>query len=87
MYLVRDSNYTPQFQVDATVSALEVSKPEYIVWQGIWSKEASERLPGDNLQPMWDFIRGNYDLAVEYIDHGEYTLTSERRIQFWRLKQ
>jgi hypothetical protein len=87
MYLLRDSNYTPVFQVDGTVRALEKSRPQYIVWQGTWSKPAEQRAVGDNLQPLWDFVRNNYEFEVEYIDHGEYTLTSERRIQLWRLRQ
>jgi hypothetical protein len=87
MYLLRDSNYTPAFQVDATVAALRTAKPTLIVWQGTWSKTPAERAEGDHLQPLWDFVRNNYEFEVEYIDHGEYTLTSERRIQIWRLRQ
>lgn len=87
MYLLRDSNYTPAFQVDATVRSLETVRPKYIVWQGTWSKRLEERAPGDNLQPLWDFMQANYEFVVEYIDYGEYTLTSERRIQVWRLRQ
>lgn len=86
-YLVRDNNYTPDFQIKSLMAALESSKPRFIIWHGGWSKEATERLPGDNLAPLWDFVRENYELEKEFVEFGEYTTNSERDIEIWRVKQ
>jgi hypothetical protein len=84
--VMRDSEYTPRFQVDSVVLALERSRPNLIVWDGIWSKEPGARRAGDNLDSLWQFIQTNYELAVEYPVHGDYTLSSVHEIEFWRLK-
>lgn len=86
MYLVRDSDYTPRFQVDSVVSALERQPPKLVVWDGNWSKTAETRPAGDNLDPLWQFIATKYDLAVEFAVSGEYNPSGERRVQIWRLK-
>ena len=82
-YLVRDSNYTPTFQIAQLMRALENSRPRFIIWHGGWSKEASEREPGDNLAPVWDFIRMNYGLKKEFHEVGEFTKNSDRDIEIW----
>jgi hypothetical protein len=86
-YLVRDNNYTPPFQVNQLMRSLEISRPRFIVWQGSWSKEPFEREPGDNLAPLWDFIRTNYQLRKEFREFGEFTTNSDRYIEFWELKK
>lgn len=86
MVIVRDSEYTPRFQVDSVVNALAKNPPNIIVWDGKWSKAAEARAVGDNLEPLWEYIESNYELSVEYAVHGDYTVTSERQIQFWRRK-
>jgi hypothetical protein len=82
-YLVRDNNYTPPFQVDRLVAALTSTPPRLVAWHGGWSKEAAERAPGDNLAPLWDFIRRNYHLKKEFLEVGEFTVNSRRDIEFW----
>ena len=83
LYVVRDSNYTPAFQIDAVMAGLAKDPPRIIVWNGFWSKPPELREPGDNLAPLWEYIQTNYQLAVEFEDFGDYTLNSERSIQFW----
>ncbi|MGH9948365.1 MAG: hypothetical protein ACRD6X_14375 [Pyrinomonadaceae bacterium] len=82
-YLVRDNNYTPDFQVKQLMEALEKNPPRFIIWHGIWSKEANERREGDNLAPLWEFIRKNYELRKEFRESGEFTTNSERDTEFW----
>lgn len=83
-YLVRDNNYTPDFQVRQLMSALESNPPRFIIWHGLWSKEANERKPGDNLDPLWQFIQTNYELRKEFRELGEFTTNSERDIEIGR---
>ncbi len=85
MYVVRDSEYTPEFQVKATVDSLRAARPRIVVWNGFWSKEPHERAEGDNLAPLWDFIRQNYRREAEFVDYGEFTLESVRRVEMWTL--
>jgi len=82
-YLVRDNNYTPAFQIAQLMTALGNSRPRFIIWQGSWSKEAAERKPGDNLTPLWEYIRTNYRLRTEFHEIGEFTTNSERDIEIW----
>jgi hypothetical protein len=86
MSIMRDSEYTPRFQVDATVAALERQPPKIVVWNGNWSKSPESRAAGDNLEPLWQFIRSNYDLEVKYAMTGNYTLSSSQEIEIWRRK-
>lgn len=86
MSIMRDSDYTPRFQVDATVTALEREPPNLIVWNGNWTKPAESRVAGDNLDPLWQFIKSNYDLEVEYRVMGNYTPSSSQKIEIWRRK-
>jgi hypothetical protein len=85
LYLVRDSNYTPPFQVESVVAALERDRPKLIIWNGNWSKRSDERSPGDNLDPLWQFISRNYVLAVEFPEAGEHTMNSFRDVEIWTL--
>jgi hypothetical protein len=82
-YLIRNNNYTPEFQVEQLMTALRSNPPRMIAWHGGWSKEPGERVPGDNLAPLWDFIRSNYRLKKEFLEHGEFTVDSRRDIEFW----
>jgi len=82
-YLIRDNNYTPDFHVAELMRALEKTPPRFIIWHGAWSKEPEDRKPGDNLAPLWQFIRTNYTLHKEFRELGEYTTNSERDIEFW----
>ncbi len=83
-YLVRDNDYTPAFQVNQLMAALETRPPRFIIWHGGWSKEISERKPGDNLDPLWRFVKANYTLKKEFREFGEFTTNSERDIEFWK---
>ena len=82
-YLIRDNNYTPEFQVDQLMTALRSNPPRMIAWHGGWSKEPDQRAPGDNLAPLWEFIRTNYRLKKEFLEQGEFTVNSRRDIEFW----
>ncbi|MBC7900405.1 MAG: glycosyltransferase family 39 protein [Saprospiraceae bacterium] len=86
-YLVRDSEYTPYFQVESIVAALEKDPPNLIVWEGTYSKPVGERMPGDNMEPLWQFVSTNYEQIEEFKGAGEFTLTSERDSEVWELKK
>jgi hypothetical protein len=61
-YMVRNSGYTPAFQVDAAVAALERERPRLIIWQKNWSKPLEMRPPTDSLEPLSQFIKNNYEI-------------------------
>ena len=82
-YLIRDNNYTPPFQVEQLLRSLRANPPRLIAWHGGWSKRPAERLPGDNLAPLWEFIRANYRMKKEFLEQGEFTVNSRRDIEFW----
>lgn len=83
IYLVRDSEYTPRFQVDSIVTSLEKQPPQYVVWEGQYTKPPDARLPGDNLEPLWQFISTNYERVKEFQEPG-FTLNSDRDIEVWK---
>ena len=83
LYLVRDTNFTPPFQIAELMTSLEQHKPQLIVWEGSWSKSPDERAPGDNLAPLWDFVQRNYRMTAEFMDTGDRTENSVRDIEMW----
>jgi len=83
LYLVRDSEYTPRFQVESIVSALERNPPNLIVWEGTYSKNPESRTEGDNLEPLWQFILRNYAIKAEFAKDGEYNFQSTRDTEIW----
>ncbi|MEJ7846715.1 MAG: hypothetical protein WKF92_01345 [Pyrinomonadaceae bacterium] len=87
IYLVRDSEYTPKFQVASIVAALERNPPNLIVWEGTYSKNPESRKPGDNLEPLWQFISRNYTLKAEFAKDGEYNFQSTRDTEMWERKK
>ncbi len=86
MYLIRDSEYTPIFQVEGVVKALEKNPPTLIAWPRKWTKKPEERAVGDNLQILWQFIEANYELQIEFSKPLDYTPYSEGDIEIWRRK-
>jgi hypothetical protein len=86
-FLVRDNNFTPAFQVEQLMRSLGERPPRLIAWHGLWSKEPGERKLGDNLAPLWEFIRSNYHLKKEFREMGEFTVNGERDIEFWELNR
>lgn len=83
LYVVRDTNYSPDFQVNAVVRALENTPPKYIAWPRKWSKPASERLPGDNLAPLWQFVSTKYKFKLEFDKPLDYNIYGEGDIEIW----
>jgi hypothetical protein len=86
LYLVRDNGYTPKFQADSVLAALERNPPEYIVWPRKWEKTAEERLPDDNLDGIWRFVLANYEFQMVFEKPLEYTPNSEGDLEIWRRK-
>ncbi len=84
IYLVRDSEYTPAFQIESIVAALERNPPNLIIWEGTYSKNPESRKPGDNLEPLWQFISNNYTLKAEFAKDGEYNFQSTRDTEIWK---
>jgi hypothetical protein len=83
LYLVRDTNFTPPFQIAELIVSLQKHRPELIIWEGSWSKLPEERAPGDNLAPLWDFVQQNYRLTAEFGDAGDRTKNSVRDSEMW----
>lgn len=86
MYLIRDSEYTPLFQVEAVVKSLQNDPPNLIAWPRKWTKPAESRVKGDNLEILWQFIATNYELQVEFAKPLDYTEYSEGDIEIWKRK-
>lgn len=86
MYLIRDSDYTPTFQVEAVVKALQNNPPELIAWPRKWTKSADARDPGDHLDLLWQYVATNYELQVEFAKPLDYTENSEGDIEIWKRK-
>ncbi|MDQ3491208.1 MAG: glycosyltransferase family 39 protein [Acidobacteriota bacterium] len=86
LYVVRDSEYTPRFQVESVVKALENNPPKLIAWPRKWTKPPDSRAAGDNLEILWQFIAKNYELQLEFSKHVDYTEHSEGDIEIWRRK-
>ena len=75
-----DSGFTPDWMVAWAIEDLEQKKPRFIIWDGKFSKERSERVPGDPLSPLYDYLRENY-----YLRHG-FTPYNNREMQVWQRK-
>lgn len=86
LYVVRDNNYSPPFQVDSVLRSLQAHPPEYILWPRKWSKAADKREPGDNLEDLWQFVQGNYEIIFVFEKPLDYTPNSEGDIEVWRKK-
>jgi hypothetical protein len=86
MYVIRDSGYTPLFQVEEVVRSLQSSPPDLIAWPRKWIKPAGSRSEGDNLEILWQFIASNYELQVEFAKPVDYTEHSEGDVQIWKRK-
>jgi hypothetical protein len=78
---LQDNGYTPVWQVAQAIGDLDAKKPRFIIWDGRWSKEASERLPGDHLAPLYDYLRDNYELRQRFTPY------SYRDMQAWQRKE
>lgn len=75
-----DSGFTPEWMVRLAIENLEQKKPRFIIWDGKFSKEKSERAPGDPLAPLDDYLRENYRLR------HEFTPYNNREMQVWQRK-
>lgn len=80
--MIYDTPYTSADEVAAALDILKREKPRYILWDGLWSKPAAERLAGDNLAPMYEFLQEEYSLRIdlEDYDHQDFEIW-ERRVQ------
>lgn len=59
---LRDNNYTTAPQVALITSELNARPPKFILWDGKWTRPASERAADDNLAPLYQFMTENYHL-------------------------
>ena len=79
MFLL-DRGITTEWQVQLAIKNLEQKKPRFIVWDAKWSKENSERNPGDKLAPLYDYLRQNYEIKQNFTPY------SDREMQAWQRK-
>ncbi len=64
--MVRDSEFTPAFQIDSIINALTVSRPRIIIWPKNWSVPAESRAPDDHVGPLWQFVKDNYEIRYVF---------------------
>jgi hypothetical protein len=69
--------YTRPEHVAEVVRDLKEKQPRYIIWDNIYNKTPEERLPGDNLAPLYDY------LTVEYKPFGQIIVVDNHPLQFW----
>ena len=74
-----DTGATPDRQVSEAIDDLKKASPAYILWDGRWSKAASERTPADRLEPLYEHLRQYYVLEKSFTPY------SHRDIQVWKL--
>jgi hypothetical protein len=84
--LVRDSEYTPAFQIESVVAALEKKRPQLIIWSAKWTKAADERATDDHLEPLWQCIKTNYELIHVFKNSDDPMLARSGDDEVWRLK-
>jgi hypothetical protein len=58
--MLRDSALTSSSDIDRVLTELRAQPPRFILWDATWSKPAAERKPGDNLEPLYQFLQSNY---------------------------
>lgn len=87
MYLIRDSEYSPKFQIDGVLSSLEKDPPEIIIWPTKWSKQDEQRAPGDHLGPLWEFIVTNYAPERSFSMASDDTPYTVGDVEVWRRKR
>jgi hypothetical protein len=75
-----DSGYTPEWQVTEAIEDLKEKRPRFIIWDGNWNKEPSDRAKDDHLAPLYDLLRQNYSLEKAFTPYNN------RQMQAWKLK-
>jgi hypothetical protein len=75
-----DNGYTPDWQVETAIEDLRQKRPRFIIWDGNWSKEPSERIKGDHLAPLYEYLLQNYKLEKAFMPYNH------RAMQAWKLK-
>lgn len=64
--MVRDSEFTPAFQIDSIVNALTAKRPRIIIWPKNWSMPTESRAPDDHVGPLWQFVKDNYEIRYVF---------------------
>jgi hypothetical protein len=75
-----DSGFTPEWMVLLAIENLEEKKPRFIIWDGKFSKEKSERNADDHIAPLYDYLRQNY------VRRQQFTPYSYREMEIWQRK-
>lgn len=73
-----DTGFTPEWQVTLAIENIEQRKPRFIIWDANWSKEKSERNLGDNLEPLYQYLKNNYEPVRNFTPYGG------REMQLWK---
>jgi hypothetical protein len=76
-----DYGYTPPWQVAQAIGNLDRNRPRFILWDGKWSKPEADRAPGDNLAPLYDYLRQHYEFRKAFTPY------SDREMQAWQRKE
>jgi hypothetical protein len=88
MSLIRDSEYTPQFQIEAVVEDLDENRPRLIIWPGNWSKPLESRAPDDHLDVLWQFVKNNYSMTKVFAGYDNGTRSDNGgSSEIWELKE
>ena len=87
MYLIRDSEYSPKPQINGVLASLRNTPPEIIIWPSKWTKPPVERLPGDHLAPLQDFLEDNYEPERFFSMASDETPYTIGDVEVWRRKK
>ena len=75
-----DNGYTPAWQVQTAIEDLRQKKPRFIIWDGKWNKEPSQRAQDDHLAPLYDYLLQNYEMEKAFTPY------TNREMQAWKRK-
>lgn len=76
-----NNNYSPAWQVNQTMTDIDGKKPGFIIWDEVWDKVLEVIDEGENLAPLQNYLKRNYELRKEFTPYGS------RQMQVWERTQ
>ena len=64
--ILLNSGYSPPQHVAWVIEDLKRSKPRYIIWDGTWTHDVSQRPAGEGLEPFYRFMTANYHRVKKF---------------------
>jgi hypothetical protein len=65
-FMLRATPFTSAVHIERVLGELNANPPKYILWDGKWSIPSGARPPGDNLGPLYEYLKQNYVLREKF---------------------